>query len=106
MICPRTMHVTSNSMKHTTTVTRFEGTEAELIEAIGDLYYDALAQHLRLLSDKMGRDSAADAGRGRHRLAGELMTCSEHLAEAADHIDMAWSICLPFVDPQRKVAQA
>lgn len=92
-------------MKHTNTVTRFQGTEAELAEAIGDLYYDALARHMALLSEKMARDSAADAGRGRHRLAGELMACSEHLAEAARHIEKAWAICRPFVDPQKEAAK-
>ena len=92
-------------MKHTNTVTQFQGTPAELAEAIGDLYYDALAQHLLLLSQKMAKDSAADAGRGRHQLAAELMACSENLAQAARHIDKAWEICLPFVDAERKSAK-
>ena len=92
-------------MKHTNTVPQFQGTPAELAEAIGDLYYDALAQHLLLLSQKMARDSAADAGRGRHKLAGELMACSESLALAARHIDRAWEICLPFIDAQKKAAK-
>lgn len=92
-------------MKHTNTVTQFQGSENELVEAIGDLYYDALARHLHLLSQKMARDSAADAGRCRHQLAGELQACSDHLAQAAGHIDRAWGICRPFVDPQRKEAK-
>jgi len=92
-------------MKHTNTVTQFQGSENELVEAIGDLYYDALARHLQLLSKKMARDSAADAGRGRHKLAGELQACADHLAQAAGHIDRAWEICRPFVDMQRKAAK-
>ena len=95
-------HLLENTMKHTNTVPGFSGSASELADAIGDLYYDALAQHLRLLAQKMGRDSAADSGRGRHKLAGELMACAEHLAAAAGHIDQAWEICKPFVDLKRK----
>lgn len=51
-------------MKHTNTVTHFQGSESEFVDAIGDLYYDALARHLNLLSKKVARDSVADVGPG------------------------------------------
>jgi hypothetical protein len=87
-------------MKHTPTVTRFQGRPAELAEALGDLYYDSLANHLKLLSEKMARDSVADAGRSRHKLAGELKACANHLSQAAGHIERAWAICRPHVNEQ------
>ena len=37
------------TMKHTNTVTIYPGTASELTNEIGDLYYDALANHLHLL---------------------------------------------------------
>lgn len=93
------------AMKHTNTVTRYPGTASELANEIGDLYYDALANHLHLLAQKMASDSAADASRGRGKLAAELLACSQHLAQAAQHIATAWRICEPFVDPVRKAAK-
>jgi hypothetical protein len=92
-------------MKHTNTVTRFQGSSDQLAEDIGDLYYDALALHLHLLAEKMAKDSIADAARGRNKLAAELMACSGNLKQAALHIDSAWSICEPFTDPIRKAAK-
>lgn len=92
-------------MKHTNTVTAFDGSPLALAESIGDLYYDALAKHLLLLAQKMARDGEADAGRGRLKLASELKACADHLARAALHIDKAWEICCPYVDAQRKAAK-
>jgi len=83
-------------MKHTDTVRQFNGTHEQLAEEIGDLYYDALADLLEKMAQKMTRDAAADLGRGRPRLASELQACSKHLSEAAQHIGEAWKICEPF----------
>lgn len=89
-------------MKHTNTVTCYQGNVEQLVEDIGDLYYDALAIHLHLLAKKMAKDGMADAARGRNKLAAELMACSGNLKQAAQHIDNAWLICKPFTDPIRK----
>ncbi len=84
-------------MKHTQQVKSYSQSHEQLAEDIGDLYYDSLAGLLRLLSDKMKRDGDADAGRGRSKLASELYACSEQLAQAAKHADVAWDICEPYV---------
>jgi len=84
-------------MKHTSTVPGFDGTHEQLAERIGDLYYDALAEFLDLLANKIAVDSEADIGCGRPKLAAELAGCAEHLSQAARHIDEAWRICKPHV---------
>ena len=70
----------TTAMKHTNTVTRYPGTASELANEIGDLYYDALANHLHLLAQKMASDSAADASRGRGKLAAELTSKERRLS--------------------------
>lgn len=85
-------------MKHTDTVTNYPGNNEELVEALGNLYYDSLADFLRQLSEKMQKDGEADSDRGRPKLAAELLACSQHLQVAAKHIDAAWIICKPYVD--------
>ncbi len=92
-------------MKHKNTVIRYQGNVEQLVEEIGDLYYDALATHLHLLAEKIAKDGKTDAARGRKKLAAELMACSEQLMQAAAHIDSAWLICKPFTDPVRKAAK-
>ncbi len=84
-------------MKHTKTVPHFNGTNPQLAEEMGDLYYDALAELLALLADKMSADSLADHGRGRPKLAGKLSACAKHLQAASQHIQSAWMICAPHV---------
>lgn len=101
LVCDRL----ENDMKHTNTVTGYQGNGTQLAEEIGDLYYDALATHLHLLAEKMAKDGATDAGRGRQKLADELMACSLNLQQAAQHIDRAWEICKPFTDPIRKAGK-
>ncbi|MGD1849090.1 MAG: hypothetical protein ACFCBU_00255 [Cyanophyceae cyanobacterium] len=85
-------------MKHTKQVNDYPGSHEELAESLGDLYYDALAEFLRQLSNKMAKDGDADDRRERPRLAAELHSCSQHLREAAEHIDAAWEICKPYVE--------
>ena len=84
-------------MKHTRTVNLYQGTQEQLAEDLGDLYYDTLADFLDLLSKKMARDATADLGRGRPKLAAELDACAQHLDAAAGHIQAAWGICAPHV---------
>ncbi len=84
-------------MKHAHTVNRYSSTHEQLAEDIGNLYYDALAEFLRLFSDKLARDAIADHGRGRPKLANELEAGAQHLAAASQHIESAWRICKPYV---------
>lgn len=89
-------------MKHTHQIKSHSGTHRQLAEDIGDLYYDSLADFLRLMAEKMDRDAQADAGRGRHKLATQLAACAEHLQQAAGHIDVAWKICAPHVSAHQE----
>ena len=75
---------------HLETIDRYNGTMYELVENIGDLKYDALADFLQKLSEKLSRDSDGDVGRGRVKLAKELKEASEHISEA-------WRISKPFM---------
>lgn len=89
-------------MKHTHQIKSYTGHHQQLAEDIGDLYYDALADFLRLMAEKMDRDAQADAGRKRHRLATELAACAQLLQQAAGHIDVAWKICEPHVAARQR----
>ena len=84
-------------MKHTTHVKNYAGPHEQLAEEIGDLFYDSLADFLRLLAAKADRDSHKDEVRGRQKLAAELQACADHLNQSALHIDAAWKICEPHV---------
>ncbi len=70
---------------------------AELVEDIGNLRYDALAEFLRLLSAKVALDGAQDAGRGRAQLASALQGSAAELTASADKIQKAWRIAKPFM---------
>jgi len=84
-------------LKHTETVKGIDLKNHELAERVGDLYYDALAEFLHELSDKLHRDGLADHKRGRVKLANELEASAVHLAQASKHIGVAWDICEPYV---------
>ncbi len=95
------------TMKHTTTVKAFNGTNEQLAEELGDLFYDNLAQFLNLLAMKIEKDSKADLKRGRTMLAKELHECARHLSSASEHIGVAWDISAPFVQKWRdEIAEA
>jgi len=91
-------------MKHSNYVKGYDGPHEQLAEEIGDLYYDSLADLLRLLADKINRDGNMDAARGRSKLAGALHDCSSHLQQAAEAVDLAWEICKPYTKAQHKSA--
>lgn len=93
-------------MKHTHQIKSYTATHRQLAEDIGDLYYDTLADFLRLMAEKVDRDAQADAGRGRHKLATQLAACAEHLQQAAGHIDVAWKICAPHVAVRQEKQEA
>ncbi len=77
-------------MQHLTAVD-FPGGLQQLATDLGNLRYDALAQFLRLLSEKIEHDGDADLGRNRPKLAG-------HLHRAADEVARAWRLCKPFMN--------
>jgi signal transduction histidine kinase len=68
-----------------------------LAEKIGDLRYDALADFLNLLSEKIDLDGFEDESRGRAKLATALKASAASLKQSSLHIDKAWQICEPFM---------
>ncbi|MEO1300380.1 MAG: hypothetical protein AAFW75_32360 [Cyanobacteria bacterium J06636_16] len=84
-------------MKHTRQVEAHNGSHESLAEDLGNIYYDSLADFLRLLAEKIQKDGQADYNRGRKKLAQALFSCSETVAEAAQYIDEAWTICEPYM---------
>ncbi len=84
-------------MIHLTSVPKYPGTLEELAKDLGDLRYDALADFLKLLSEKIEKDGHKDAGRGRAVLAGHLHDCANKLMECKIAIDDAWKHCEPFM---------
>lgn len=71
-------------------------TPEDLAEALGNLRYDALALYLKALSDRFQRDSRADGGRGRGKLATTLLSMADDIWGAKLSADHAWSICEPY----------
>jgi hypothetical protein len=86
-------------MVHREDIEGYAGSLADLAGEVGDLRYDALAGFLRALADKLAADGAADAGRGRPRLAAALRNGATGLAAAAAAIDRAWTISAPHIGP-------
>jgi len=68
-----------------------------LAEKLGDLRYDALADFLFALSEKMKKDGNADLGRKRKKLATELYHSADELKAASEAVARAWAICAPFM---------
>jgi hypothetical protein len=89
-------------MIHREDVERYPGTLSELAAELGDLRYDALAVFLRALAEKLGADAAADAGRGRPRLAAALRKGAAGVAEAAQELERAWAIAAPHMGQSPK----
>lgn len=88
-------------MKHSDTIPYYDDLEP-LAEALGDLYYDTLADFLHFLGDKLMQDANADMRRDRSALSGHLMACSLYLENASHEIQQAWKICKPHVQDKNK----
>ena len=67
-----------------------EGGLNKLVEDLSNLKYDALADFMTKLSEKLNKDSTADKERNRPRLA-------KQLKYAAKYVGNAWKICEPFM---------
>ncbi|MEM6752732.1 MAG: hypothetical protein AAF630_07170 [Cyanobacteria bacterium P01_C01_bin.38] len=83
-------------MKHQTNIEKYDSSLKALAEDIGNLRYDALAEFLKLLSDKINQDAEKDLSRNRVKLAACLKECSLELNQASIAIDKAWEICEPY----------
>lgn len=73
--------------KHTRTISEVGKDIPELGKIIGSMENEKFSEFLMLLSEKIGRDGQADAGRGRKKLATELYNASLALYEAAKAIN-------------------
>ncbi len=60
------------NLKHSSEIKEIGIPNSELGKYIGCFDYEKLSEFLMLLSEKIGRDGQADAGRGRKKLATEL----------------------------------
>lgn len=88
-------------MKHTDNIEHYDDFEL-LAEKLGDLYYDSLADFLRLLSEKILRDGNADMRRHRAKLSGHLIQSSKYLEQASTEIQQAWEICKHYIEDEDK----
>lgn len=68
----------------------------ELAVKIGDLRYDALAEFLQKLAQKIEADAQKDGGRGRVKLATCLYNTAQGLTDCSQYIEKAWVICEPY----------
>jgi hypothetical protein len=84
-------------MKHKHDVENYNGTKQQLAEEVGNLFYDSLAEFLKLLYEKIEKDSKADEARGRVKLAANLHECAIKLKGASGDISKAWKICEPYM---------
>jgi hypothetical protein len=69
-----------------------------LAEAIGDLHYEALAEFLECLRDKIYADAGKDYDAGRYSLGGRLNHAAFFIGQAHLMIERAWKISEPFMN--------
>lgn len=84
-------------MIHRSGLPHYQDDWKKLAEELGDLRYDALADFLSALSDKIALDAGEDEARGRHKLASKLHESAAQLSGAGNAIAKAWEICAPFM---------
>ncbi len=83
-------------MIHKSDIENYNGSLQDLVEEIGNLKYDSLAEFLGLLSEKIRQDGDKDKNRGRLKLAKHLHDCANKLEESKVSINHAWRICEPY----------
>ncbi|MCP4442968.1 MAG: hypothetical protein GY810_29020 [Aureispira sp.] len=84
-------------MVHTSEIKNYNGSTQELVEELGNLRYDALANILDLLAQKIEQDGQKDAERRRVKLASNLFAAAQNLNETKEAIEKAWDICEPYM---------
>ncbi len=92
-------------MKHPTKIA-YKGGLEKLVEDIGNLRYDTLAEFLELLQKKLDNDSKKDGERGRKALSLELSRAATFVMAAKESIDKAWVISKPFMKAEIAEAHA
>ncbi|MFA4942043.1 MAG: hypothetical protein WC564_00165 [Patescibacteria group bacterium] len=87
--------------KHPRTITGYNRSLRQLAKEIGNMTYDQVALFIKELSQDLERQSQADLGRGRKKLAKDLHDAAQQLAEAHLKMVSAWEICKPYM-PENK----
>jgi hypothetical protein len=64
-----------------------------LAEALAGLRYDALAEYITALGDRLAEDAEADTLRKRQFLAAQLRTTSVSMSAATMSVLNAWLLC-------------
>lgn len=84
-----------NMAKHPTVliIQGIEVSPTDLAKSLASLSYDALAQYVEALADKIWEDAQADARRKRFLLAGDLESVYSCLIKAKYCLDTAWEVC-------------
>ena len=85
------------SVKHQKKVIDYNGSLEELVEDIGNLQYDSLAEFLILLAEKLKIDSKKDKERGRNKLSNLLDSASLNILASSQDIEDSWVICKPYL---------
>ena len=80
-------------MKHPSIVIGWNGSLAELAQAVGNMSYDQTTRFIDLLADDIRKQANNDWTRGKTRLAAELYKTADALFEATVKMDDAWKIC-------------
>jgi len=78
----------AESTKHKNSID-YTGGLPQLALDLSRLRYDALHEFLTELSENFEKDSTADLGRGRRKLAAALKSAAEAIGEA-------WKVCRPY----------
>ena len=81
-------------MSHPTELPHY--TLEALAKEIANLRYDALTDFVTHLAIEIDKQSAADAGRGRLGLSSMLKLAAQRLANATEHLYVAWQISKPY----------
>lgn len=79
-------------MKHEREIPHYEGEIEALATKIGRLTFDQLGIFFGFLAEDLNKQSEADFGRNRPKLAAELAEAAHLVEQAKERIDEAWRI--------------
>lgn len=69
----------------------------ELVDSIGQMRYDKLAEFLDLLAINFSKQATSDIEASRIKLSVELIQASVFVIDAAEQMKKAWKICEPYM---------
>ena len=86
-----------NCEQHPTDIPGWDGTLAELAEAVENMRYDKTAEFLWYLSQSFKDRSKRDRLAGRNKLANALYNAYTRTEVVRTYVSDAWSICKPYM---------